>query len=119
MSESNTIHSNNKKFVTICRLLEATFPNVTFGFSEDERIALILKGGSYPLSFIYLDTWNMIKSKVKKLLKTDGICIICFEEVNGWNVPCCSEIICKSCLIQIDIYKCPNCRQDISHYYRN
>jgi len=60
------------------------------------------------------DTWNSVKSKVKKLSESDGLCVVCFEPENTTNYahtcPTCCEITCQPCIITVNKITCPVCR---------
>jgi hypothetical protein len=60
------------------------------------------------------DTWNSVKSKVKKFSESDGLCVVCFEpqETTSYahSCPTCCEITCQPCLTTVNKTTCPVCR---------
>ena len=86
------------------------------------------------LFFTPFDTWNKIKSKVSKLLHSDGICVVCLEkeESNSYmttvdNVirrfttyvnicSTCCEFVCMTCFKAQNGTRCPVCRQCLLEY---
>ena len=88
--------------------------------------------------FAGFDTWNRIKSKVEKLMSSDGVCVVCCETEKGKKktvrkhccddphcrgsigveiVPSgvcqsCCEYLCRTCYLSMQGgMKCPVCRE--------
>ena len=71
------------------------------------------------LKFVISDRLNIIKNKLDKLIKSDGICVICCEpEIYDGSRICdtCCEFVCNACCMKIEGCKCPVCRTCIWTY---
>lgn len=95
------------------------------------------------LQFTPHDKWNHIKTKVDKLIKSDGNCVVCYEKEKSVmkieRVPCkdcncghterklvfktnvgicqsCCEYVCIDCYKKMNGTKCPVCRECLLSY---
>jgi hypothetical protein len=110
------------KNVTIAKLLSQAYPENTFlqlsVFTYGLEMVLCNKPDQkIVLNFVTFDTWNKIKSKVEKLVSSDGICVVCCEQEKGKKKmvreKCCDTPHCKSTIVKVDIEGktgiCQNC----------
>ena len=132
-----------KRTTAIAKLIKQIYGNKIqrmFRYTNTGAIFMqINKHQLISLDFAFFDTWDKIKSKVEKLLKSDGICVVCMEKEKGKkaNRPCCNdkhcteqtvvdtvsyicggccEFLCLSCYQKMNNHKCPVCRQCIETY---
>lgn len=133
-----------KKTMTIKNLLMKVYGNKIKYFICDKDTGMLLiqinKDQVVNLEFAGFDTWDKIKSKVEKLLKSDGICVVCMEKEKGKKkmIKCCDDIHCSSrelriittsymcsgccellcfpCYRIMNNMKCPVCRQCLDFY---
>jgi len=83
------------------------------------------------LKFIPFDTWDKIKNKIKKLIDSDGLCVVCCEKKNnqkteipgvGISDICqtCCEYQCWDCIKEnfkhSSGFRCMVCRQCLVAY---
>jgi len=108
----------------------------------DENGVIIIEFVNKPdqvvaLVFAEMDTWNVIKNKFEKLIKSDGICVVCCEtekvkrfmkkescgcesEIlsnNSSMCQTCCEFVCRTCYDRQKGSKCPVCRQCLGKYF--
>ena len=110
------------KNMTVAKLLSQAYPEKTFLKLIAYPFGLEMVIHNKPdqkivLAFTIFDTWNKIKSKVEKLVSSDGICVVCCEKEKGKKTmvreKCCDTPHCKSTIVKVEIEGrtgiCPNC----------
>jgi hypothetical protein len=131
-----------KKANTVFKLLKATYGDSIKHIAIDDDTAIVSiqfnPDQLIVLDFVLFDTWDKIKSKVQKLIDSDGICVVCMEQEKGKKkmIKCacgcgerkvvphfvsrtcssCCEFVCESCRTKMNGNKCPVCRVCIDRY---
>jgi hypothetical protein len=110
------------KNATVAKLLNQAYPEKTFMklIAYPWNLEMVIRNKpeqKIVLTFAMFDTWNKIKSKVEKLVSSDGICVVCCEQEKGKKTmvreKCCDTPHCKGTIVKVDIEGrtgiCQNC----------
>ena len=110
------------KNMTVAKLLSQSYPEKTFLKLVAHPWGMDMVIRNKPdqeilLASAMFDTWNKIKSKVEKLVSSDGICVVCCETEKGKKTmvreKCCDTPHCKNTIVKADIEGrtgiCQNC----------
>jgi hypothetical protein len=115
-------HVDYKKIKEIDDLIAKIYNNdlIEIGYYGESDVYFFITFKNKPdqiigLKNLHLFTWNIIKSKIEKLIKSDVVCVVCFEKsIDKATIFCpkCCEFQCHSCFMSQTGSLCPVCRSD-------